>query len=145
MKSGKPIRWKSLREAALALVTVLAVLIAPVCAPLCAARACEKAGPEAGSHKKCHGMNMAEKDEEPRLVGNSVKPCNRGELPAATLKSSKSQLGVRDRRDATADPVIVVNLSAASSPVGMFQRWGSRGGGLKKFSGNGVTSSVLRI
>ena len=128
----------------LGLMTVAAVLIAPVCASLCAARVCEKVAPVATGHEKCHEMGMA-KDHGVRMEENSLRPCGRGELPAAILSSPMSELRVAERRSVIVIAGLAERDAAASFGAVEFARPGSRGGGWEKLGESGVTLSVLRI
>jgi hypothetical protein len=102
MKNRDFPRKKSAQAAVLALATVIALLIAPVCAPLCAATACRESSQISGAYGGCHHSEAITRDGL-RLRGKSEKPCNLGELPAATLGSTKSNLEQEGTHSATSE------------------------------------------
>jgi hypothetical protein len=102
MKNREFPRKKSAQVAVLALATVIALLIAPVCAPLCAATACRESSQISGAYGGCHHSEAITRDGL-HLGRKSEKSCNLGELPAATLNSTKGNLELEGTHSAASE------------------------------------------
>ena len=109
MKNREFPRKKSAQAALLALATVIALLIAPVCAPLCAATACGESTQIKGAYGGCHHSEVITRNGL-YLRGKLEKPCNLGELPAATLNSTKGNLELEGTRSAASEARFVAEM-----------------------------------
>jgi hypothetical protein len=109
MKNREFPRKKRVQAAVLALATVIALLIAPVCAPLCAATACRESTQISGAYGSCHHSEAITHDGL-YLGGELEKPCNLGELPAATLNSTKGNLELEETRSAASETRFVAEM-----------------------------------
>jgi hypothetical protein len=114
MKNRDFPRKKSAQAAVLALATVIALLIAPVCAPLCAATSCRQSTQISGAGGGCHHSEAITRNGL-YLRGKLEKPCNLGELPAATLNSTKGNLELEGIRSAASEARSVAEKPAMPS------------------------------
>jgi hypothetical protein len=100
MNETIPVRARPANAAALAFLTVLALVIAPVCAPLCTAKSCASGARQ----EQCHDMATTGADGRPQLVAPS-KACGVSDFSAVLVKADEEYLLSEGARNPAA-PVI---------------------------------------
>jgi hypothetical protein len=100
MNEAIPVRARP-ANAAVAFLTVLALVIAPVCAPLCGAKSCA-----AGARQEqCHDMATMGPDGRPQLVAPS-KACGVNDFSAVLVKADEEYLLSQDARNHAAAVIL---------------------------------------
>jgi hypothetical protein len=87
MNKAIPVRVRTTNAAALAFLTVLALVIAPACAPLCAAKIC----PSGTRQGQCHEIASVGADGSEQLVAPS-KDCGASDFSAVLVKADEQSL-----------------------------------------------------
>ena len=134
MKMGKTNhRWANARQAAVAVLTLAALLIAPVCTPLCAAKACSSSP---ARDEECHGPMG---DQARDTYATPTKVCGARDLAAVLLKADERLVQAKQLQITTAkltvDTRLVASPAIFRAPV---LRWGE-----EQFS-PGPTDSLLQ-